>query len=51
MDRFCRIGRAEPPNPAGITAHTTHNNTDRVLWNGPPLLQQRYAGWATEGEE
>ena len=22
-----------------------------VLWNGPPLLQQRYAGWATEGEE
>src|SRR6516165_2509571 len=21
------------------------------LWNGSPLLQQRYAGWATEGEE
>ena len=23
-DRFCRIGRAKPRNPAGIFAHTNH---------------------------
>jgi hypothetical protein len=23
-DQFCRIGRAEPHNPAGISAHATH---------------------------
>ena len=30
-NRFCRIGRAKPRNPAGIFAHTNHQPTDRIF--------------------
>jgi hypothetical protein len=30
---------------------TEKKEIHEILWNGLPLLQQRYAGWATEGEE
>ena len=34
-----------------FAARDLRHDGGEVLWNGPPLLQQRYAGWATEGEE
>jgi len=30
-DQFCPISRAEPHNPAGISAHATHKHTERVF--------------------
>jgi hypothetical protein len=44
-DRFCRIGRAKPRNPAGIFAHTNHQPHRprfHTAWTQSWLADDRY---------
>ena len=43
-DQFCRIGRAEPHNPAGISAHATHKQNRSRFYTGAPGDRQGVGG-------
>ena len=40
-DQFRRIGRAEPHNPAGISAYAAHKHTERVFTQPGPICDIR----------
>jgi hypothetical protein len=46
-EQFCRIGRAEPHNPAGISAYADHKHTERVFTQPGPKADNRTVEYFT----